>query len=74
MKVITQIKTDLSFSIPSTLTGPNIVTEGENGSSIASGNRYKLSELSAEMLDSLCEEFRVNVFKKAGKDFPVRQK
>jgi hypothetical protein len=74
MDVEFKIKEKLSFDVPSSVTGNNIVT-GNRGSScqaISSGNRYKLSDISSEALEDMCDEFRVNVFKEAGKDFPNR--
>lgn len=43
---------------------PNYVTTTDGGDSIAVGN------LSVEVLEALCVQFRVDLFKSAGKDLP----
>ena len=57
---------------------PNYVTAetspGKRQDGFVERPRYKLSELSEQVLSQLCNEFRAEIFKKAGKDDPDKEK
>lgn len=40
---------------------------------VPDGHKMRLSDLDEETLDELCQEFRANVFRKAGKEDPKAQ-
>lgn len=72
MDIEIKIKEDLRFDVPDKLRGPNILSTNSAGTTcVASGNVYKLSDISTLELVKLCEEFRKEVFKKAEKPLPV---
>jgi len=60
------------------MTVPNYVIAvtppGKRQDGFAEGPKYKLSELSEQVLSQLCNEFRAEIFKKAGKDDPDKEK
>lgn len=60
------------------MTVPNYVIAvtppGKRQDGLTESPKYKLSELSETVLGQLCDEFRAEIFKKAGKDDPDKEK
>lgn len=67
MAIETQIKLQ-HFRVPNfVLTEPNV---GRREDGFSEAPKYALNELDAATLDLLCDQFREDVFKKAGKQDP----
>jgi hypothetical protein len=63
MKAIVEVKL-VPFSVPNFV----LVDRSERGD-LDSETKFKLADLAPETLDAMCEEFRSEVFKKAGKRY-----
>lgn len=45
---------------------------GDRHTGIRIPSKFELHEIPAETLDELCNEFRAEIFRKAGKDDPIK--
>lgn len=69
MKAFIKIDLELQpFSVPNFVHGVMLVKPREQG--FIEGPKYALRELDEKALSALCDQFRADVFEKAGKDDP----
>lgn len=68
---MSNIKVELRpFSVPNFVI--QVMAPGKRQDGFKEAPSYALSELDADTLSEMCDEFRAEIFKKAGKEDPVK--